>query len=164
GGITIGHRTGRLVDALGRAPDETYVDRVEQRLQGRCHVVHVGFVEARADMQFGLGCEHGHLDIVPAMLVQQAYSAQGAPQASESCTDNQNLSFHVVLLEKVTGRCIPEGVLQRPGEDTAQWMRGWRARGVSVSPDTVWPVVVLGVMRLLADGLESMLSATACAT
>ncbi|MNH35297.1 hypothetical protein D3C79_959700 [compost metagenome] len=93
----VAHTLAGFVDVERRALHETHTHRLEQRLQRRSHGVHVGLVEPWAHMQFGLRREQRHLDIRTAMQVQLADSAQGAPQAGETCANDQDV-FH---------RCAP---------------------------------------------------------
>ncbi|MCY1413124.1 hypothetical protein D9M71_285500 [compost metagenome] len=84
-----------FVDALGRAADEADADHVEQGVQRRVHVVHLGLVEARADAQFRLRGQQGDVDVPAVVLLQQAGGAQGAPQATESRADDEDVLFAV---------------------------------------------------------------------
>ncbi|MNP22863.1 hypothetical protein D3C76_1155510 [compost metagenome] len=91
GGGAVVHALGRFVHLVGGAPDETDIHGLEQGLQRRGHGVHFGLVETWAHMQFGLGREQGHGDILAAVQIQLADGAEGAPQAGKACADNQDV-------------------------------------------------------------------------
>ncbi|MNG12483.1 hypothetical protein D3C84_960960 [compost metagenome] len=102
-GIAIADTLAFDVDALGIALDEGHPHGVEQVTQRRHHLVHLGFVEARTNAQFGLGGEHDHFDVITPVLVQQASCAQGAPHTTEAGADNQDALFHCSLHKAKSG-------------------------------------------------------------
>ncbi|MNM57729.1 hypothetical protein D3C81_689440 [compost metagenome] len=101
GFVAVADLAGLLVDALGGAPDEAHAHGLEQLGQRSEHAMHIGFVEARADAQFGLRRQQGDFHIVAAVHVQQAGGAQCAPQSTEARANNQKLLFHHVLLTRM---------------------------------------------------------------
>ncbi|MNG96911.1 hypothetical protein D3C79_559970 [compost metagenome] len=88
------------VDLVHRALDEVHAHGGKQFSQRRFHLLHIGFVEARTDAQFGLGGEHADADVVAPVLVQQASGAEGAPHTAEAGADDQDVLFHVLLRER----------------------------------------------------------------
>ncbi|MCY1538280.1 hypothetical protein D9M68_738120 [compost metagenome] len=88
-----------FIDAIGLALDEADAYRIEQLVQRRIHPVNVRLVEAWAYPQLRLGRQQGDFHVLTIVFVQQAGGAQGAPDSSESSTDNQNI-FHGLLLRR----------------------------------------------------------------
>ncbi|MND68399.1 hypothetical protein D3C80_598470 [compost metagenome] len=95
GGIDIADLLLLDIDGLRRALDELDPDNIEQIADRRSQLVGVRFVEARTHTQLGLGRQHGHLNVVVAMYVEQARGAQSGPHATETCADHQNVLFHL---------------------------------------------------------------------
>ncbi|MNP06068.1 hypothetical protein D3C76_980390 [compost metagenome] len=92
------------VDRVRNAFDEFHPDRLEQLAQRRRHGVHVRLVETRTDAQFRLGGKNADLHVVTSMLVQQAGGAQGAPDSTKPCANNQNVLFHRITPEEKINR------------------------------------------------------------
>ncbi|MNV76729.1 hypothetical protein D3C71_1701010 [compost metagenome] len=93
-GVGVADAAPVAVDRLGAAVDEVDANGVEQVAQRRFHAVHIGLVEARADAQLGLRCEHADADVFALSLVEQASGAQGAPHTGKAGTDDQDVRFH----------------------------------------------------------------------
>ncbi|MCY1436923.1 hypothetical protein D9M71_530640 [compost metagenome] len=99
-GVGVADTLAGHVDLLGGALDEVHPHGSEQVAQRRFHLMHVRLVEARTNAQFGLWREDADGDIATAVLVQQAGCAQGAPDTTKTCADNQNVLFHWLLHRK----------------------------------------------------------------
>src|SRR5690606_7262725 len=95
-GTAVEHLPALRIDTGGATLHELYADCIEQRAERGDGGRQVGFIEARAYMQFGLWGEEGDRDIPALMLLQQANGAQCAPHAAETGTNDQNLLFHIL--------------------------------------------------------------------
>ncbi|MND99591.1 hypothetical protein D3C80_919780 [compost metagenome] len=89
-----------FVDVLGGAFDKTHPHRVEQPVQWREHLVHVGFVKPGADTQLGLGRQQGNFHVAALVHVQQAGGTQRTPDTTEACANNQDMLFHECFLSR----------------------------------------------------------------
>ena len=82
------------VDGLGGALDEPHADRIEQ-FADRCRqLVGVRLVEAWTHAQFGLRRQHRHVNVIVAVDIEQASSAQSGPHATKTCANDKDVLFH----------------------------------------------------------------------
>ncbi|MNT77577.1 hypothetical protein D3C72_2167070 [compost metagenome] len=82
------------VDGLGGPFDEAHADLIEQFADRRGQLVGVRLVEAWTHTQFGLRRQHRHLNVIVAVDIEQASSAQSGPHATKTCANYQDALFH----------------------------------------------------------------------